>query len=253
MALIYKICPEPLWREAEREGRFAGAPVDLQDGYIHLSTAAQVAATASRHFAGRPDLLLVGVDPAALGGRLRYEPSRGGDLFPHLYGTLPMAAVRTVEALPLGPDGRHVFPDLSRPLPKPPFDPAASGWIADESGGFPGLPGPFWRRGDGAERRLGFLAEGRHLNRQGAVHGGMLLTFADEALGVTAYWANDRRPQVTVQLDAHFVSGVGEGEFVEAHCRVNRRTRSLLFMSGTLSVGDRVALSAQGIWKILGA
>ena len=118
MALIYKICPEPLWREAEREGRFAGAPVDLQDGYIHLSTAAQVAATASRHFAGRNDLLLVGVDPAALGGQLRYEPSRGGDLFPHRDGTLPMTAVRTVEALPLGQDGRHVFPELSRPLPK---------------------------------------------------------------------------------------------------------------------------------------
>lgn len=111
MPLIYKICPRDLWREAEAAGRFTGAPVDVADGFIHFSTAAQVAETAARHFAGAADLLLVSVEGDALGPALRYEPSRDGDLFPHLYGDLPLDAVRAVDDLPLGPDGRHVFPD----------------------------------------------------------------------------------------------------------------------------------------------
>ena len=112
MALIYKICPEDLWRGAERTGAFAGAPVDVQDGFIHLSTAAQVRETAAKHFGGQRDLLLIAVDPDALGPALRYERSRGGDLFPHVYGPLPLSAVRWVKPLPLAPDGRHVFPEL---------------------------------------------------------------------------------------------------------------------------------------------
>ena len=112
MPLIYKICPEALWREAERAGAFAGAPVDARDGYIHFSTAAQARETAAKHFAGRRDLLLIAVEAEALGAALRYEPSRGGDLFPHLYAPLPLSAVRRVTPLPLGPDGRHAFPDL---------------------------------------------------------------------------------------------------------------------------------------------
>ena len=99
-AIIYKICDTALWRTAEQAGVFTGAPVDHADGYIHFSTSEQAAETAARHFAGRADLLLVAVDAAALGAALRYEPSRGGALFPHLYGTLP-----------LGPQG-HVFPEL---------------------------------------------------------------------------------------------------------------------------------------------
>lgn len=110
MAFIYKICPRALWREAEAAGRFAGAPVDAEDGYIHFSTAAQTAETAARHFAGVEDLLLVTVEAEALGPALRYEPSRGGALFPHLYGPLPLSAVRAVSELPLGPDGRHRLP-----------------------------------------------------------------------------------------------------------------------------------------------
>ena len=112
MALIYKICPRPLWERAGRDRVFAGAPVDLRDGYIHLSTAAQVRDTAAKHFCGEADLVLVAVDEGALQG-LRYEPSRGGALFPHLYGTLALAAVAWVQPLPLGPDGSHVFPDLA--------------------------------------------------------------------------------------------------------------------------------------------
>jgi uncharacterized protein (DUF952 family) len=112
MALVYKICPEDSWRAAERAGVFAGAPIDLRDGFIHLSDAAQVRETAAKHFAGQRDLLLIAVDTDALGPALRYERSRGGDLFPHLYGPLPASAVRWVEPLPLGADGRHVFPEL---------------------------------------------------------------------------------------------------------------------------------------------
>jgi uncharacterized protein (DUF952 family) len=109
-ALIYKICPEALWREAERRGRFDGAPVDRRDGYIHFSTAGQVRATAARHFAGEDNLLLLVVDADALGAALRWEPARGGALFPHLYAPLPLAAVLRVEPLPLGAEGRHSFP-----------------------------------------------------------------------------------------------------------------------------------------------
>lgn len=110
MPLVYKISSRSLWRDAEARGRFTGAPVDLADGYIHLSTAGQAPETAARHFAGVADLLLLSVDVQALGLALRYEPSRGGALFPHLYGDLPLDAVRAVDDLPLGPDGRHVFP-----------------------------------------------------------------------------------------------------------------------------------------------
>ena len=108
--MIYKICPRPLWEAAGAVGRFTGAPVDVADGYIHFSTAAQVRETAARHFGGQGDLVLVSVDPASLDDRLRWEPSRGGDLFPHLYGDLPVSLARRISPLPLGSDGRHVFP-----------------------------------------------------------------------------------------------------------------------------------------------
>ena len=112
MPLIYKICPASLWREAERLGRFVGSPADRQDGFIHFSTAVQVAETAAKHFAGDHDLVLVRLDAARLGAALKWEPSRGGALFPHLYGELDLKAVGKVDPLPLGPDGRHVFPPL---------------------------------------------------------------------------------------------------------------------------------------------
>lgn len=113
MSIIFKICPAFLWREAEKAGSFEGAAVDIQDGYIHFSTAKQVVETAKRHFAGQDDLLLIAVDADSLGEALRYEPSRGGDLFPHLYSPLSLSAVRWVKPLPLGVDGQHIFPDLS--------------------------------------------------------------------------------------------------------------------------------------------
>jgi uncharacterized protein (DUF952 family) len=112
LTIIYKISDVALWNEAKRAGVFTGAPIDVTDGFIHFSTAGQAAETAARHFAGRSDLVLVAVDADALGADLRHEPSRGGALFPHLYGTLPLSAVRWVKPLLLGPDGRHVFPEL---------------------------------------------------------------------------------------------------------------------------------------------
>ena len=107
---VYTICPRDLWATAQAQGRFTGAPVDVADGFIQFSTASQVPETAARHFTGVRDLVLVAVDAEALGEALRFEPSRGGDLFPHLYGDLPLDAVRAVHDLPLGPNGRHVFP-----------------------------------------------------------------------------------------------------------------------------------------------
>jgi len=112
MTTLYKICPSGLWREAEKAGVFAGAPVDIADGFIHFSTATQVVETAAKHFAGQDDLLLVAIDSDRLGTDLRWEPSRGGALFPHLYALLDLSAVLWVKPLPLGPDGRHVFPEL---------------------------------------------------------------------------------------------------------------------------------------------
>lgn len=113
MKIIYKICPENLWRQAEKAGFFAGAPVDIRDGYLHFSTKQQVRETAEKHFAGQGDLLLIAIDGDALGESLRFEPSRGGDLFPHLYAHLPLSAVLWAKPLPLGNDGRHMFPDLA--------------------------------------------------------------------------------------------------------------------------------------------
>ena len=109
MSLVYKIVPRALWAEAETTGVFEGAPVDAADGYIHFSTAEQARETAAKHFAGQDDLLLVAVDADALGPALRWEPSRGGALFPHLYAPLPLGTVRAVAALPLGADGVHDF------------------------------------------------------------------------------------------------------------------------------------------------
>jgi len=109
---IYKICPHALWQDAERAGVFKGATIDIVDGFIHFSDGKQVEETAAKHFAGQTGLVLVSVDAERLGESLKWEPSRGGALFPHLYGDLPLTAVTRVEPLPLGPDGRHVFPPL---------------------------------------------------------------------------------------------------------------------------------------------
>ena len=93
---IYKIVPRALWDAAIESGSFTGSPVDAADGFIHFSTAAQLHATAAKHFHGVKDLLLVAVESDALGAALKWEPSRGGDLFPHLYAPLPVHLATSV-------------------------------------------------------------------------------------------------------------------------------------------------------------
>lgn len=100
--VVYKICRATEWREAEEAGELEGSPDDARDGFVHLSSAAQVEGTLTKHFAGETDLVLVGFDADALPS-LRWEPSRAGDLFPHHYGPLPLSAVTSVE--PIGGDG----------------------------------------------------------------------------------------------------------------------------------------------------
>ncbi len=112
MPTIFKILSAAEWRAAECVGTFSGSGVDRRDGYIHFSTAEQVIETARKHFSGARDLVLISIDAAALGDRLKWEPSRGGASFPHLYGELATAAVHRVDPLPLDAQGQHVFPQL---------------------------------------------------------------------------------------------------------------------------------------------
>jgi acyl-coenzyme A thioesterase PaaI-like protein len=135
---------------------------------------------------------------------------------------------------------------------KQPFDPAAAGWEPYTDEGFIGLIGPFWTRKHGDTYLFAFLAAPKHHNRRGVVQGGMLMTFADRSMGMTCWYANEKKPQATVHLDVHFVDAVQIGEFVEMHCKVVRRTRSLIFMSGELRVGTRAVATANGVWKTLG-
>ncbi len=108
--LIFKIFRRPEWDAFRAAGETLGAPVDLSDGFIHFSTAAQVAETAARHFADESNLVLVSFDPDRLGPDLRWEPSRGGALFPHLYRRLTLRDVVWDKSLPLGATG-HIFPE----------------------------------------------------------------------------------------------------------------------------------------------
>ncbi len=109
---IYHICRREEWESAQAAGSYAGSSQDRADGFIHFSAAEQVVASAAKHRAGQSDLVLIAADVAALGSVLRWEASHGGALFPHLYGPLPLTAVRWTKPLPLGADGRHVFPSL---------------------------------------------------------------------------------------------------------------------------------------------
>jgi uncharacterized protein (DUF952 family) len=110
---IYKITPASAWREAERQGVYKGSADDLRDGFIHFSTASQVAETARKHYAGQTGLFLVAVDADALGDALRWERSRNHELFPHLYGDLDLGAVTGVLDLRARSDGYHDVPELT--------------------------------------------------------------------------------------------------------------------------------------------
>jgi uncharacterized protein (DUF952 family) len=94
---VYKVCSASEWREAVARGVYRGSTVDQRDGFIHFSTTEQLQETLRRHFAGQKDLVVVAIDAGSLGDRMRWEPSRGGDLFPHLYGELPVTLARIVQ------------------------------------------------------------------------------------------------------------------------------------------------------------
>lgn len=134
----------------------------------------------------------------------------------------------------------------------PAIEPPGPGWfIRDDEPGLVAMVGPFWQHGSGDDMKLGFLARPEHANRRGVVHGGMIVTFADQVLGSVAIDATPGRRLATVQLDTYFVDAVTIGEFVEGRARIERRTRSILFMSGSFHVGDRLVATAHGVWKVL--
>lgn len=112
VATIYKICEQAAWRAAEAAGQYRGSTLDQHDRFIHFSTAAQLADTAAKHFAAQSQLVLVAVDADTLGEQLKWEPARDGDLFPHLYGALPLRAVRWTRPLADEVGGRRPFPEL---------------------------------------------------------------------------------------------------------------------------------------------
>jgi len=106
MSRVYKILSRRAWEEAEASGAYIGSPLDVEDGFIHLSTATQAAETARLHFCGQTDLIIVGFEVEDFGDALKWEPSRGGVLFPHLYAVLQPAAAVSIDVLPL--DAHHV-------------------------------------------------------------------------------------------------------------------------------------------------
>lgn len=111
--MIYHVCHRSEWDAAQIAGIYAGSTQDSGDGFIHFSARDQLEASVAKHRRGQDDLVILIVDGGRLGAPVRWEPARGGALFPHLYGALPLDAVRAVQPLLLGPDGRHRFPDLT--------------------------------------------------------------------------------------------------------------------------------------------
>lgn len=132
------------------------------------------------------------------------------------------------------------------------FDPALLGWEEIEDTGFLGLVGPVWQRREGESLALAFVAAAKHRNRRGVVQGGMLATLLDRAIGLNVSEANGHRPQATLHLDVHYLDRVQVDEFVEARCKIDRRTKSVTFASGTAFVGSRMVATASGVWKMLG-
>lgn len=112
MTMIYHLAREAEWQKALASGVYEGSADDRRDGFLHFSNAEQVKVSAAKHRAGERDVRLVAIDDAVLGAALRWEVSRGGALFPHLYATLDPKSVAWTKELPLDADGLHVFPDL---------------------------------------------------------------------------------------------------------------------------------------------
>jgi uncharacterized protein (TIGR00369 family) len=139
-----------------------------------------------------------------------------------------------------------------RPGRAAPFDPAAHGWqaIANHTA-FGDLVGPIWRREDGGHPCFGFTVAPKHLNRAGNLHGGMLMSVADQAMAMTARAATGGKPHATIELNIQFIDAVWLGEFVEVRPEVARATRSIVFMQARMLVGARLVATTNGIWKVL--
>jgi len=140
---------------------------------------------------------------------------------------------------------------VSTPAAKAAYNPAADGWVIQETSEFPNMVGPFWMREEGPQLRIGFVAERKHLNRAGNVHGGMLMTFADQVMALTGRRATGDKRHATIELNIQFVGAVHLGDFVVAQAEAVRTTRSVTFMRATMYVGKRVVATTSGIWKIL--
>jgi uncharacterized protein (TIGR00369 family) len=132
------------------------------------------------------------------------------------------------------------------------FDPAAHGWeeIVNHTA-FGDLVGPVWRSEQDGKPRFAFIVAPKHLNRSGNLHGGMLMTLADQAMAMTARAATGGKRHATIELNIQFVDGVKLGEFVVAHPEVVRATRSVVFMEAKMFVGERLVVTTSAIWKIL--
>lgn len=128
---------------------------------------------------------------------------------------------------------------------------AATGWRLAQGNEFLDLVGPLWVRREGEGWAYGLQTKPHHANGRGIIHGGLLVTLADNALGMTVWERIGRLPAVTMQLNTHFLASAEPGDFIEARAEILRRTRSVVFIRGVLSVGDRAVLAADGIWKIL--
>ncbi len=127
----------------------------------------------------------------------------------------------------------------------------ASGWSLVDTSGFLSLVGPLWQRVVGGEHEYALVAQHKHHNRRGLVQGGLLMTFADRACGMTARYVSGRPTLATVQLDVHFVDSAKIGEILQAKPRVVRTTRSLIFTTTEVSAGKRCIIMASGVFKIL--
>ena len=133
------------------------------------------------------------------------------------------------------------------------FDPAADGWRVMRGGALPANIGLPWAKRSDHHWRYGLLTTADHANPQGALHGGVLMTFADHGLSMLAWEAAHRAPCTTIQLNTHFLAAVNPGDFVELTGEVTRATRGLVFVRGILAVGDRDVAAVDGIWRVLRA
>jgi uncharacterized protein (TIGR00369 family) len=131
------------------------------------------------------------------------------------------------------------------------FDPAGEGWEVVQNTAFGDLVGPIWMREEGEHLRFGFVVAPKHLNRAGNLHGGMLMTLADQSMAIAARKATGAKRHATIELNTQFVGGVRLGEFVESRPEVVRATRSVVFMAAKMFVGTRVVVTTSGIWKII--